>query len=92
AYLDLKHLLFVHINDAPGTLPREALTDKDRVLPGTGNFPLASIIRGLRDQGYAGYYSLELFNDDLWATDPFRVAQQAYQSLIEYLGQDEIEG
>ena len=82
-HLDRRHLLFVHVNDAPGDVPREALTDKDRVLPGVGSFPLTAVLRRLQDLSYDGYYSLELFNDDLWAADPIRVAQQAYQSLVD---------
>lgn len=88
AHLNASQILFVHVNDAPASVPREALTDKDRVLPGTGSFPLAEIIQSIEDLGYAGYYSLELFNDDLWAEDPFRVAQQAYRSMVDLLGED----
>jgi len=87
--LDGKRVLLVHVNDAPGALPREALTDKDRVFLGEGGFPLPAIFQGLRRAGYAGYYSIELFNDDVWAQDPFAVARRAYQNMTEQVGPDE---
>lgn len=87
--LEVARLLFVHVNDVPGSVPREALTDKDRVFPGEGVFPLAAIFERLRRVGYAGYYSLELFNDDVWAEDPFVAARRAYENLVEHLGPDE---
>ena len=87
--LDGRRLLFVNVNDALGSVPREALTDKDRVLLGAGVFPLAAIFGRLRALGYAGCYSLELFNDDVWEQDPFAVARQAYQLMVDYFGPDE---
>ena len=87
--LDGRRVLFVHVNDAPGSFPREALSDKERVFLGEGGFPLAAIFQGLRRAGYAGYYSLELFNDEVWALDPFAAARRAYANMVERLGPDE---
>jgi 2-keto-myo-inositol isomerase len=87
--LEANRLLLVHVNDASGAVPREALTDKDRVFLGEGVFPLAAIFGKLRERGYAGYYSIELFNDDVWAQDPFAAARRAYNNMIEHVGPDE---
>jgi 2-keto-myo-inositol isomerase len=85
--LDGRRLLFVHVNDAPGSIPREALTDRDRVLPGEGVFPLAAIVERLRRVGYAGHYSLELFNEQIWAEDPFTAAARAHRAMLAQIGE-----
>ncbi|MHB0875312.1 MAG: sugar phosphate isomerase/epimerase family protein [Anaerolineae bacterium] len=77
-------LAFVHVNDAADR-PREILTDADRVLTGEGVFPVREMLRIIRDKGYEGYCSLELFNRELWDTDPWEVARRAHASLTEFL-------
>jgi sugar phosphate isomerase/epimerase len=74
------------VNDAPRATPREALTDKERCLLGEGGFPLAAIWEALRRRGYAGVYSLELFNENVWADDPVAVSRRAYENMVEHLG------
>ena len=77
--LDNRGIAFVHLSDTPDE-PREVLTDADRVLPGQGCLPLDEIIEHIDQTGYDGCYSIELFNRELWATDPFEVARLAYQA------------
>ena len=50
-------------------------TDPARVMIGDGPIDLASEIRMLRETGYQGTISLELFNPQLWEADPLQVAQ-----------------
>lgn len=50
----------VHVNDAPAGDLR-AMGDADRVPPGEGALPLADFYSSLRDIGYHGVYSIELF-------------------------------
>ncbi len=64
-----------HINDYPGTPPRDTIADKDRVYPGDGVAPLGEILRTLRDVGYRGALSLELFNPDYWKQDAWQVVK-----------------
>jgi sugar phosphate isomerase/epimerase len=54
-----------HMNDYPD-IPREQITDKDRVLPGEGVAPLTEILGILRDNGCAPALSIELFNEGYW--------------------------
>jgi sugar phosphate isomerase/epimerase len=56
----------MHLNDYPGTVPRETMQDKDRVYPGDGVAPMGRIIRHLRANGFRGVFSLELFNPVYW--------------------------
>ena len=57
----------MHLNDYPQAADPSALNDGNRVYPGDGVAPLSQILRDLRDNGFRGYLSLELFNRDYWA-------------------------
>ena len=63
----------LHINDYPAK-PRGALADADRVYPGDGVAPLATILRALNQPGSKSVLSLEVFNRDYWKLDPATVA------------------
>ena len=60
--LEGSQLGLFHFNDYPGSPEIDAQTDADRVYPGDGAAPIADIVATLRDIGYTGMYSLELFN------------------------------
>ncbi len=60
--LEGSQLGLFHFNDFPGSPEIDAQTDADRVYPGDGAAPIADIVATLRDIGYTGMYSLELFN------------------------------
>jgi len=78
-----ERLFFVHVNDVPGGKPRELWTDPDRVLPGEGSVPVTAILAAIRDTGYTGYASLELFNDAFalrWAESPATAAAASAQA------------
>lgn len=55
-----------HINDYPAADSPTQLTDGDRVYPGDGVCPLPEILRTLRNTGFRGGLSLELFNRSYW--------------------------
>ena len=55
-----------HMNDYPADPPREAINDSHRVMPGDGVAPMKDILRTLRDIGFRGWLSIELFNRDYW--------------------------
>ncbi|UCH34460.1 MAG: sugar phosphate isomerase/epimerase [Armatimonadota bacterium] len=73
-------VFLVHANDCPD-LPLAELEDRHRVFPGAGIIPLEEIAAVLADKGYGGFFSLELFNEEYWATDPHLVAQEGLRSL-----------
>jgi sugar phosphate isomerase/epimerase len=56
----------IHINDYPAADDPSKLTDANRVYPGDGVALLGQIFRDLRDNGFRGVFSLELFNKDYW--------------------------
>jgi 2-keto-myo-inositol isomerase len=57
----------MHINDYPQVADSSTLGDGNRIYPGDGVAPLREILRDLRDSGFRGYFSLELFNKEYWA-------------------------
>jgi len=64
-----------HVNDYPAEPPRDKINDAARVYCGDGVAPLADIFRTLRDNGYRGALSLELFNPNYWKQDGLEVAR-----------------
>ena len=64
-----------HVNDYPAEPARETMRDSHRVYPGDGIAPLTQILRAIRDNGFRGYLSLELFNPEYWKQDALEVAR-----------------
>jgi len=85
ARLPGERLLIVHINDAED-LPAEQLTDAHRLYPGLGVLPLAGYLGALREVGYDGYLSVELFRPEYWADEHERIIRTAKQHLDGVLG------
>ena len=69
-----------HVNDYPDT-PLDKVTDADRVYPGDGVAPFKELLGDLRDIGYRGMLSLEVFNRDYWKQDPLTVARTGLEKL-----------
>lgn len=65
----------IHMNDFPADPPREKIDDSYRVYPGDGIYPLADILRLLRETGGQRVLSLELFNQAYWKQDALVVAK-----------------
>ena len=75
-------IVMFHVNDYPADPPRESLEDRHRVYCGDGIAPLPMIFQTLRDIGYEGSLSFEVFNQSYWATnDPLLVAKTALEKL-----------
>ena len=86
--LTRENLAWVQLCDVSGT-PRELAGDRDRILPGDGDFPLGPIVAHLGRIGYNGFVSLELFNPHLWEVAADRVADLGYRALCRVLGRAE---
>ncbi|QOV90603.1 sugar phosphate isomerase/epimerase family protein [Humisphaera borealis] len=73
----------IHFNDYPADPPRETITDAHRIFPGDGVAPIKQILTTLRDTGFRGYLSLELFNRDYWKQAPPKVAEAGIAKMKE---------
>ena len=81
-FLNGNCLPLFHVNDYPAIRPEE-ITDADRVYPGDGIAPLTRLFRTLRDIGFEGVLSLELFNAEYYKQDPLTVARTGLEKLKE---------
>jgi 2-keto-myo-inositol isomerase len=78
--LTAANLFHVQVCDVAG-VPRELMTDSDRVMPGEGDFRLEAIVRRLEQIGYGGAVSLELMNAELWRSNHKQVIELGLTAL-----------
>jgi len=71
----------IHANDYPADPPRATINDSYRVYPGEGVAPWKEILGGLRDGGFRGFLSLELFNRNYWMQDALEVARTGLEKM-----------
>jgi sugar phosphate isomerase/epimerase len=81
ARLRPEQIAICHFDDAPASPPASQQRDADRVLPGDGVIPLRRFCELLRQIGYSGWVSLELFREDLWQRDPLEVARLGLEKM-----------
>ncbi len=70
-----------HFDDAPASPPSHTQHDGDRVMPGEGVIDLQKFVRLLKQVGYNGFVSLELFREDLWQSDPLTAARTGLEKM-----------
>lgn len=70
-------IVLAHLNDAPN-VPITQIKDGERLLPGDGALDLKAFLQALKQTGYLGPISLEVFNADLRAMDPNEAAKKAW--------------
>ena len=72
-----------HFNDVTERIPLDRQGDGDRVMPGEGILDLRRHCGLLRQIGFRGVLSLELFREDLWSRDPAEVAREGLDRMRE---------
>jgi 2-keto-myo-inositol isomerase len=82
--VDSAHIFTFHLDDLED-LPKEAITDAKRILPGQGVIPLGDICQRLKNVGYDGDCSVELFRPEYWEWDPNELAVQVRESAMKVL-------
>lgn len=78
-------ILIFHINDVEDR-PLETIEDAHRLLPGEGVIPLDDILGRLRDIGFDGLCSVELFRPEYWERDPAELAAAARAATLAAVG------
>jgi 4-hydroxyphenylpyruvate dioxygenase len=86
AYLSQENLFHVQLCDLSG-VTRELAADADRILPGDGDLPLASLLAHLRSIAYDGCISVELMNPQIWQVPPRQFGEVGITALRKLLGQ-----
>jgi len=77
--VDPNKLITFHINDLDD-VPKEAFTDSIRLMPGLGILPLKDICMKLKEIGYDGVCTVELFRPEYWEWDPYQLAKECYEN------------
>jgi sugar phosphate isomerase/epimerase len=75
----------IHLNDYPEAADPSTLNDGNRIYPGDGVAPLRQILPTLRDNGFRGFLSLELFNRDYWtksADENLKTAMEKIRATV----------
>ncbi len=74
--IDPRKIFIFHINDVEER-PLETIEDAHRLLPGEGVIPLDDILVSLKQTGFDGLCSVELFRPEYWERDPGELATAA---------------
>jgi 2-keto-myo-inositol isomerase len=80
AAIPVERLFIVHADDCEDR-PVAELNDSHRVYPGEGILPLRSRLGILRQIGYRGHLSIELFNRAYWQAPLDEVVERCYRGL-----------
>ncbi len=75
-------------NAVPMPLPAIQIARHHRLFPSEGTWPVADVVRRLDARGYAGSYSVEVFNDDYRERDPVEIAARAWGSYQELFARE----
>ena len=76
-------IAFVQLADAPAiAMDPLYLSRHFRSMPGEGNLDVAAFARAVAATGYAGPFSLEVFNDEFRGGSPGAVARDGHRSLL----------
>ncbi len=75
----IKHVHVDDMRDKPGELSN---CNSDRALPGKGCLELAALMGQIEKHGYRGYFSIEMFSDELWQMPVTQAAALMYDSLL----------
>lgn len=82
--LTAENLFHVQLCDL-ADCPREFAKDGDRILPGEGDIPLATILGHLQDIDYQRFLSIELLNPQLWQVPALQFGQTSWTALTSLL-------
>ncbi|MGL4423171.1 MAG: sugar phosphate isomerase/epimerase family protein [Gemmataceae bacterium] len=83
--LTAANLFHVQLCDVPG-VPREFMSDADRVFPGEGDFPVTPLMNHLRQIGYAAGITVEVVNPIISTAKPSQVGELALTALRRTVG------
>lgn len=78
---DGKKIFVFHVDDSKDK-PLNILTDADRIWPGEGVIPFNDILPALKEIGFNGVATIELFNPDYWKWDAEKTVKVAKEKLV----------
>ena len=79
--IPVERISHFHIDDAHPSRPQMQQIDPDRQMVGDGPIDLKAELALLKEMGYDGCVSLELFNQELWKQDPLDVLKRGLDRI-----------
>jgi len=73
----VEKIFAVHISDAKPMPLKKLNIVNDRLVPGDGVIPLSNMLKIIKNRGYDGYITVEIFNDQYLSLDPLDIARTA---------------
>lgn len=74
-------IVHVHVDDMAAKPGEWTHCNADRRLPGEGYLDLPELFGKIEAAGYAGYFSIEMFSDELWALPAAEAAARMYDAM-----------
>jgi len=78
--IPLEKLLIVHINDSEDK-PVSEINDANRLYPGKGVLPLKQYLHILKEKGYEGFLSVEIFRPEYWQDEHENIVRNSKEGL-----------
>ena len=72
----------VHVDDMRDKPAELSNCNADRALPGKGHLDLKRMFAEIEKHGYDGFFSIEMFSDELWNMPCAQAAKLMYQSML----------
>ena len=83
---NVKKICHVHVDDMRDKPAELSNCNSDRVLPGQGCLDVKGILDLIEMNGYEGYFSIEMFSEELWAMPVNEASRRMYESLLPLCG------
>lgn len=82
--IDPRRIFSFHLDDMED-VPKEAVTDQRRLIPGRGVIPLDKLCAKMAEIGFDGYCAVELFRPEYYDWDPVELSKQVRQGALKFL-------
>ncbi|MBP1933274.1 sugar phosphate isomerase/epimerase family protein [Ammoniphilus resinae] len=83
--IDPERIMVVHLDDSMSIPISNLIGTKHRVFPGDGIIPIMNWIKLIKETGYHGPFSVEVFNEDYWQRNTKEVCIEAFQKTTAFL-------
>ena len=82
--IDFAKLYNIHFCDLPEGFDVATMDDSVRVLPGDGCLPLMDWTRRMIAEGFDGFCTLELLNEEIWNMEPQAASDRCMEAMKPY--------
>jgi 2-keto-myo-inositol isomerase len=84
--MPMDNILIVHVDDCENR-PIKDLKEEHRVYPGLGIMPVKEYLKILKNGGYSGFLSVELFREEYWKRPIKEIMERSFEKLRNVLAE-----